>query len=290
MKNPRADYLPITVRKPLQLPDGARMAVWVLPNVEEWDFNAPMARTVLPFPQGVTAIPDVANYGWFEYGLRVGFWRLKEVLDRHGVRATLSLNGSICESYPAVVEESLKSGWEIMGHGFLQRSLCLESDERSVIRKTIETIKRATGRAPRGWMGPGLGETFHTPDILAEEGIEYVADWVNDDLPYRMKVAGGRLYSVPYTLELNDIPIYLVQHHRSPELFERARDQFDTLYREAANGARVMAIAVHPYITGAPHRIKYFDQIFEYIKRHAGIVFMTGSEILDWYKSVAPEE
>jgi len=290
MKNPRADYLPITGRKSLQLPGGARIAVWVLPNVEEWDFNAPMARTVLPFPQSVTAIPDVANYGWFEYGLRVGFWRLKEVLDRHGVRATLSLNGSICESYPSVVEESLKSGWEIMGHGFVQRSLCVESDERSVIRKTIEVIKEATGRAPRGWMGPGLGETFHTPDILAEEGIEYVADWVNDDLPYRMKVARGTLYSLPYTLELNDIPIYLIQHHRSPELLERAQDQFDTLYREAANGARVMAIAVHPYITGAPHRIKYFDRIFEYLKQHTGVVFMTGSEILDWYKSITPEE
>lgn len=290
MKNPRADHLPITRRKPLQLPGRARIAVWVLPNVEEWDFNAPMARTVLPFPQGVTAIPDVANYGWFEYGLRVGFWRLKEVLDRHGVRATLSLNGSICQSYPAIVEESLKSGWEIMGHGFVQRSLCLESDERSVIRQTIDAIKHSTGRAPRGWMGPGLGETFHTPDILAEEGIEYVADWVNDDLPYRMKVARGTLYSVPYTLELNDIPIYVIQHHRSPELFERARDQFDTLYRESAAGARVMAIAVHPYITGAPHRIKYFNQIFEYFKQHSGAVFMTGSEILDWYKGVAPEE
>jgi peptidoglycan/xylan/chitin deacetylase (PgdA/CDA1 family) len=290
MTNPRADYSPITGHKPLQLPGGARIAVWVLPNVEEWDFSAPMARTVLPFPQGVTAIPDVANYGWFEYGLRVGFWRLKEVLDRHGIRATLSLNGSICQSYPAVVEESLKSGWEIMGHGFVQRSLCLESDERSVIRRTIEIIKQSTGRPPRGWMGPGLGETFDTPDILAEEGIEYVADWVNDDLPYRMKVKSGTLYSVPYTLELNDIPIYLIQHHRSPELFERARDQFDTLYREAANGARVMAIAVHPYITGAPHRIKYFDQIFEYIEQHAGVVFMTGEEILDWYKSVAPDE
>ena len=139
-------------------------------------------------------------------------------------------------------------------------------------------------------MGPGLGETFHTPDILAEEGIEYVADWVNDDLPYRMKVARGTLYSVPYTLELNDIPIYIIQHHRSLELFERARDQFDTLYRESEGGARVMAIAVHPYITGTPHRIKYFDQTFEYLRQHAGVLFMTGSEILDWYKSVAPEE
>jgi allantoinase len=290
MKNPRADYLPIVDRKPLRLPRGGRVAVWVIVNVEEWDINAPMARTVLPFPQGVTAIPDVANYSWFEYGLRVGFWRLKEVLDKHRIKATVSLNGSVCQSYPRLVEESTKSGWEIMGHGFTQKTLALEKDERSVIRKTMEVIKEATGEAPRGWMGPGLGETFNTPDILAEEGIEYVADWVNDDLPYRMKVENGAMFSVPYSLEVNDIPIYLVQHHRSPEIFERARDQFDTLYRESTKGARVMAIAVHPYISGAPHRIKYFAKILEYIKKKRGAVFMTGSEILDWYKKVAADD
>lgn len=289
MPNPRADYLPIVDRPALQLPRGKRLAVWIIVNIEEWPIDGPMARTVLPFPQGVTAIPDVANYGWHEYGLRVGFWRLKEVLDRHGVKASVSLNAVICESYPRIVEECVKSGWEIFGHGYIQRSLAVERDERAVIRKTVEVIKAFTGKAPRGWMGPGLGETLNTPDVLAEEGIEYVLDWVNDDLPYRMKVKNGTLYSVPYTLELNDIPIHAIQHHRSSELYDRTRDQFDTLHRESARGARVMAIAVHPYLTGAPHRIKYFDQIFDYIKGKDGVIFMTGSEILDWYKSVAAE-
>lgn len=286
MPNPRADFLPIADRPALQLPKGNRVAVSVIINVEEWDFKASMPRTVLPFPQGVTAIPDVANYGWYDYGQRVGFWRIKEVLDKHGIRASVSLNAAICDTHPRLVDECMKSGWEIFGHGYLQRSLLLESDERRVIRKTIEVIKKKTGRAPRGWMGPGLGETFETPDILAEEGIEYVLDWVNDDLPYQIKVKRGTLYSIPYTLELNDIPIYMVQYHRSPEIYDRARDQFDTLHREAARGARVMAIAVHPFITGAAHRTKYFDQIFDYLKGRDGVVFMTGSEILDWYKSV----
>jgi peptidoglycan/xylan/chitin deacetylase (PgdA/CDA1 family) len=179
----------------------------------------------------------------------------------------------------------MQSGWEMMGHGFIQRVLNVEPDEREVIRRSIRTIKECTGVAPRGWMGPGLAETFHTPDILAEEGIEYVCDWCNDDQPYPMKVKQGSLVSIPYTLELNDIPIYAVQHHRSPEIFERTRDQFDTLYLEAAEGARVMAISTHPYITGAAHRIKYFDMIFDYLRQHEGVVFMTGSQILDWYKS-----
>src|ERR1700694_322547 len=140
MKNPRADYLPIIDRKPLRLPRGGRVAVWVIVNVEEWDINAPMARTVLPFPQGVTAIPDVANYGWYEYGLRVGFWRMRELFERRGGPGTVALTASLCLSYPAVVAAMVESGWEIMGHGFLQRALPLEPDERAVIRRTIDTI------------------------------------------------------------------------------------------------------------------------------------------------------
>jgi len=290
MPNPRAEYSPIFQRPPLRLPGGARVAVWVIINVEEWDINEAMARTVLPTPQGRSVIPDIPNYGWFDYGLRVGFWRLKRVLDRHAIRATVSLNASVCLSYPQIVEAGLQSGWEMMGHGFIQRVLNAEPDEREVIRRTIRTIKEFTGAAPRGWMGPGLAETFNTPDILAEEGIEYVCDWCNDDLPYPMKVKQGSLVSIPYTLELNDIPIYAVQHHRSPEIFERARDQFDTLYREAAEGARVMAISTHPYITGAAHRIKYFDMIFDYLRQFEGVVFMTGSEILDWYNAAVSDQ
>jgi len=287
MANPRADYVPMTNRQPLKLPGNARVAVWPVINVEEWDINTPMARTVLPSPQGVTVIPDIANYGWFDYGLRVGFWRLKEVLDRQGIRATLSLNASICHSCPQIVAASRTSGWEILGHGFIQRALNTEANEREVIRRSIDTIKAYTGTAPRGWMGPGLAETFDTPDILAEEGIEYICDWCNDDQPYRMKVKRGSMVAIPYTVELNDIPIYIVQHHRSPELFERARDHFDTLYREGADSARIMCVSTHPYITGVPHRIKYYDQIFTYMRQFPGVVFMTGSEIVDWYHSVA---
>ena len=283
MSNPRADYSPIFDRKPLKLSGGARVAVWPVINVEEWDINEAMARTVLPTPQGATVIPDIPNFGWFDYGLRVGFWRMKQVLDNYGIRATVSLNASVCLSYPRIVEESVKSGWEMLAHSYIQRVINKEPDERAAIRRTISTIQEFTGKAPRGWMGPGLAETFDTPDILAEEGIEYVADWCNDDQPYPMKVKSGSLVALPYTVELNDIPVYLVQHHRSPELFDRAKDHFDTLYREGEESSRIMCVSTHPYITGAAHRIKYYDKIFEYIKQHDDVVFMTGEEILDWY-------
>jgi peptidoglycan/xylan/chitin deacetylase (PgdA/CDA1 family) len=251
--------------------------------VEKWDIDATMARTVLPAPQGVSVIPDIPNYSWFDYGLRVGFWRLKKILDQHQVRATMSLNAPVCNTYPIIVEESLRSGWEILAHGYEQRAINLEEDERAVIRKTVKTIRDFTGKAPRGWMGPGLHETYDTPDILAEEGFEYVADWVNDDQPYPLKVKTGSLIAVPYTVEVNDIVLYIVQHHSSPEIYGRARDAFDTLYAEGADSARFMGISMHPYVMGAAHRVKYLDKIIQYIKEHEGVVFMTGEEILDWY-------
>lgn len=280
----RFDYEPIIDRPPLQLPHGARVAVWVIVNIEEWDIHHPMARTVLPPPGGGTnPPPDVPNYSWYDYGLRVGVWRLKEVLDRHGIRATVSLNGSVCQSYPRIVEEAVKAGWELMGHSYIQRPMFQEEDQASMIQRTIEAIRKACGKSPRGWMGPGLTETWDTPDLLAAAGIEYVCDWVNDDLPYDMKVKSGRLVSLPYTVEINDIPIFLLQHHPAEELFRRARDQFDTLYAEGATRPRCMAIAVHPYISGVPHRIKYFEQIFQYMTTHLGVLFWKGEEILDWY-------
>ena len=283
IKKGRAEYSAIVDRKPVKLPGGARLGVWFIINVEKWDINATMARSVLPAPQGVTVTPDIPNYSWFDYGLRVGFWRLKGVLDRHQVRATMSMNAPVCNTYPQIVEQALSSDWEILAHGVEQRAINLEKDEREVIRRTIETIREFTGKRPRGWMGPGLHETFDTPDILAEEGFEYVADWVNDDQPYPLRVKTGSLVAVPYTVELNDIPIYVVQHHRSPEIYERSRDAFDILYEEGAESARFMGISMHPYVSGAAHRIKYIDKIIEYIKGYKDVLFMTGEEILDWY-------
>ena len=284
MPDPRVDYSPITERGALKLPGNARVAVWVIINVEEWVFEEPMPRGVLTPPQGRSFVPDVPNYAWHEYGMRVGFWRMKEVLDRHQVKASIMLNASVCNSYPQVVEAMVEDGWEILGHGYIQRPLPMEENEREVIHKSIQLIREKTGTAPRGWLGPGLAETADTPDILAAEGIEYVCDWVNDDQPYKMRVKSGTLYSIPYSQELNDIPIYVTQHHRSAELYDRARDQFETLQREGATNARVMAIATHPYVTGVPHRIGYFDKLLGYLRQQEGVLFMTGSQILDWYK------
>jgi peptidoglycan/xylan/chitin deacetylase (PgdA/CDA1 family) len=154
-----------------------------------------------------------------------------------------------------------------------------------MVRKSIETIRQFTGKAPRGWLGPGLTETWDTLDILAEEGIEYVSDWVSDEQPFEIKTSARPLVVVPYSLEINDIPIMLIQHHEAPQLFNRARDQFDRLYEEGQESARIMAIAVHPYISGVPHRIKYFEQIYAYMKQKSGVLFWKGEDVLDWHLS-----
>lgn len=283
----RVDWSSPFHRTPVKLPGGARLGIWFILNIEKWDINAVMARSYLPAPQGAkTPAPDIPNFSWFDYGLRVGFWRIKRVLDKHGVRATVSLNAPVCDAYPRMVRAMLDANWEILAHGYEQRALFLEEDQREVIRKTQERIKNFTGKAPRGWMGPGLHETFDTLDLIAEEGLEYVADWVNDDQPYPMNVKKGKLIAVPYTVELNDILISLVQQHSSDEIYKRGCLAFDQLYEEGAESSRIMGIAVHPYVSGAAHRTRYIDMLFEYMKKHEGVVFMTGEEILDWYNEV----
>ena len=280
----RFDYSAIVDRKPVKLPGGARIAVWTIVNVEEWDISGPMPRTVLTAPAGAQVIPDVPNWSWHEYGMRVGFWRLKAALDKQGIAATMAVNASVCLSYPRIAGAARDAGWEFMGHGYQQRALHLEQDQRAVIRKSIDTIREFTGKPPRGWLGPGLVETWDTLDILAQEGIEYVSDWVNDEQPYEIETATKPLIMVPYTVELNDIPMMMIQHHAAPELFNRARDQFDRLYEEGRHSARIMAIAVHPYISGVPHRIKYFEAIYDYMRQKPDVLFCKGEDILDWYR------
>jgi len=225
----RFDYSPITARRPWRLPKGARIAVWTIVNVEEWDIEKPTARQYLTAPQGVTTVPDVPNWAWHDYGMRVGFWRMLEALGKRKIRATTSINANVVRSYEPVARAMLDAGWEFMGHGVTQGAMHLLADQRAAVREAIKLLRDFTGKPPQGWLGPGLTETWETLDILAEEGIAYVSDWVNDDQPYEIRTTAGTLVSVPYTLELNDIPMMVIQHHESSYWQERVRDQFDRL-------------------------------------------------------------
>jgi peptidoglycan/xylan/chitin deacetylase (PgdA/CDA1 family) len=192
-----------------------------------------MPRTVLTPPAGGSPSPDIPNWAWHEYGNRVGFWRMLEVLDEHAVKAVLAINGSAIASYEPIARAALDRGWEFIGHGFTQKNMQKVPDEREDIARTTQAIGAYTGRRPRGWLGPGLTETWETPDLLVEEGYDYVCDWVLDDQPVVLNTRTRPIVNVPYTQECNDVAMMLIQHHKASEYYDRAIDQFEQIYHDA---------------------------------------------------------
>lgn len=279
LENERYPYWPLPARPPIRWPNDARIAVWVIPNVEHFRFGLPVAGAPGPTPH----LPEFAAR---DYGARVGVWRMMDVLDKHSIRATVALNADVCRFYPQIIEAGQARGWEWMGHGVTNSEALpgmTPDQEIRTIRETIRGIAEATGGAPRGWLGPGMRETEVTPDLLAECGIEYTGDWIADDQPFQIRVRSGRLLSIPYSRELNDIPAY-ARMGLTPEQFaQMIKDQFDVLYEEGEQSGRVMAIALHPYLSGHPFRSKWLDHALGYIARHERVWWATGSEIADWY-------
>jgi allantoinase len=281
----RLDYVASIDRPKLELPGGKHVAVFLVVNIEAWESSRAMPRQVLSPPQGAAVVPDLPNWAWHEYGMRVGFWRLKAALDRLGIAPTLAINGSVPASYPRVTAACRDAGWEFMGHGFEQIATHLVADQPAMIARMMDSLSAASGTAPVGWLAPGLTETEETPDLLAAAGIGYCADWVVDDLPTTLRTAHGPLLTMPYSVELNDIPMMMIQHHRAAELFDRSIAQADRLLAEAElQGAKVMGLAVHPYISGVPHRIGWFERLLAELAARPGIVFMQGREIMRWYQ------
>jgi len=279
----RLPYSAIIDRAPLKFPRGVRVVVWPIVNVEVWDIGRPMPRQVLPPPTGVTRLPDLPHWAWHEYGMRVGFWRLKATLDRLKITPTLSVNARVCTDYPRIARAARDAGWEFMGHSYDQRPLHLEPNQRATIRKAVRVIREYTGKPPVGWLGPGFTETLDTPDLLAEAGIKYTADWPADDEPCEIKTRHGTLLSLPYSIELNDIAMMMVQHRPASEFVTRCMDYFERVYAESKSRAKIMSIAVHPYISGTPYRIKYLEKVLTALRQQPGVVFWTGEQIMNWY-------
>jgi len=276
-------------RNPFTWPGGKTLAVWIVPNVEVWRYDSPSGTGVSP--NAGNRVPDVINYAWREYGMRVGLWRIADVLDAAGVKATVALNSAVCDAHPKVIEEMDRRGWELMGHGITNSDslagLPLEQ-EREVIRTVLGTVERSTGKKPRGWLGSGLTETHNTLDILAAEGVIYCGDWNIDDQPCPMKVKTGELFSIPYCMEINDLPLFMRKGYTGEQYYRSVMDQFEQLYADSAKQPRVMGIPLHPMITGQPLRIKYFERAIAEIKARERVWFATGSEIIDAYWRANP--
>jgi peptidoglycan/xylan/chitin deacetylase (PgdA/CDA1 family) len=284
----RFSYSPIVDRPPLRWPNGARVAVWVIPNIEHFLFDRPSTSIT---HATIGLVPDVLNYSWRDYGVRVGIWRMMEVMEKHGFRGTVALNSEVCRHYPRIIEAGRELDWEWMGHGVTNSELIgdqSEDDERALIQRVVTAIAESTGERPRGWLSPALSESHRTLDLLAENGIEYVGNWVNDEQPYAMRVNTGSMISLPYSAEINDIPAFL-ELKQSPEGFGRMIcDQFDVLYEDGAKSGRVMSICLHPFLIGHPHRSKYFDAALAHIRSRQDVWLATGAEIVDHYKANYP--
>jgi allantoinase len=280
----RLVHAPLPLRPKLTWPGGARLAVWVCPNIEHYEFLPALQGPRDPWPR--TPHPDILSYSLKDYGNRSGVWRLMEVLDAHGIRGSVSFSMSVGEMFPEVLEGMLARDWDVFSHGLFNTRYhwgLTEEAERAEIAASVEAWRRMTGRRLRGWFSPAGSNTLHTPDLVAEAGIDYICDLYHDDQPTPVRVRSGRLVSLPYQMDLNDA-VMLATAGDAGEVFRRtALDMFETLYAEGEAQPRVMCLALHPYIIGRPHRIRYLDEVLAHLRRQPGVWFATGAEMCDWY-------
>ena len=280
----RVDYLPLNNRPKIVWPGSARVAFWVSPNVEHYEYLPPLDGLRNPWPR--TPIPDVQQYSYRDYGNRVGFWRMLEVLDHYKIRCCISLNMAVLDHYPQIRDAMVQRNYDYMSHGIYNTRYLnsyTEDQEREFYRDCTDTLKRHTGKQLKGMLGPSISGSPNTPDLMAEMGLIYHTDWNHDDQPAPLKVKTGKLVSVPYSLEINDVPTF-TEHGFTGEYFvQMCKDQFDRLYQEGAEGGRVMCLALHPYLIGQPHRVRYLDQILNYVMSHHGVWQTTADDIAEYY-------
>jgi peptidoglycan/xylan/chitin deacetylase (PgdA/CDA1 family) len=289
MDHDRYDWSMLTDRKPVAWPGQARVALWVVPALEWFPLN--MAG--VPFkPPGAmqTAYPDLRHYTLRDYGNRVGIFRIMKALEKHGIRPSVAVNAAVAVRYPSLIRECTQRGWEIIANGLdmdhLHHAALPVEAEKKLIDTTLEILRSASGQAVRGWLSPAKSESAATLDLLGAAGLDYVCDWVNDDMPYAMRTASGALHAMPHPIDIDDYTILVQNHHTEDDFRDQLCDQFDLLYKESATqGGRVMAISLHPWVIGQPYRMRALEEALAHIMRHQGVWAATGSEILDAWKA-----
>jgi allantoinase len=288
MDHDRYDWSMLPARKPVQWPNGARVALWVVPALEWF----PLDMKGVPFkPPGAmqTAYPDLRHYTLRDYGNRVGIFRIMQALDAHGIRASVAINAAVALRYPSLMRECTQRGWEVIANGqdmdHLHHAALPIDDERKLIKHTLDVLRKASGQAVRGWLSPAKSESAATLDLLGDAGLDYVCDWVNDDMPYAMRTSSGAFHAMPHPIDIDDTTILVQNHHSEDDFRDQLCDQFDVLYRESATqGGRVMAVSLHPWVIGQPYRIGALEEALRHIMGHTGVWAATGAEILDAWK------
>ena len=282
------DWSPLNAtRAKIEWPQGARVALCVIVTLEHAEWRQPPDSYREPnFAGGYGwgPFPDVTAWSHREYGHRVGIFRVLDVLAKHGIRPTVAMDAMTADNYPFLVRHCLERGCEFAAHGIAANRMITsrmsETEEREYIRSAIKALEQATGTMPRGWLGPGFGESVRTPALLAQERIDYVLDWVNDEQPYRMHVPTGELHVLPVTLPIDDINALWERHIDIDDYERMIRETFDTLYVDGAENGRVMVLSLHPFLIGQPFRIGALDSALGHIVRHREVWRATGSEIV----------
>ncbi len=288
MANPRIPYRFSNDGPTLKPHAKGAIMVHLVVNVEHWEFDAPMPRTIITPPHGKETVPDVPNFSWVDYGMRCGLPRIIEAITERGLTASTSFNAGVIQAYPQAAQAMKDAQWEFIGHGVHQKSLNHAGAEGEVVHTALDMIEAFTGVRPKGWLGPGLRESHTTPETLKAAGIEYVFDWVVDDVPNWMTTQEGPLLSLPYNLEINDSIIYAVEKHASNEMYDRLSSTLALFKREAQKRPRVLAIGLHPHLIGVPHRFGSFERMLDLLMATPQVCFLQGHDIADWFTAQVP--
>lgn len=263
----RYDYSPIHERNDFVWPGGKRLAFYVALNIERFSFGEGLGHT----PTSLGPPPDTRNYGWRDYGLRVGIWRIFDMMDELGLPMCHLLNASVCEAMPQIPQRIVMRGDEVVGHGYTnseRQSDMDEATEREMIQAATQTLERHCGQRPRGWMGPWIAETLSTPDLLKEAGYTYLMDWPADDQPFWMRTRSGPLLSVPYPIEINDSPVMLSRQQPATDFNRMVLDQFTEMLELSQQQSLVFGISLHTFVAGQPFRLRQIRQALRQILQH----------------------
>jgi peptidoglycan/xylan/chitin deacetylase (PgdA/CDA1 family) len=278
------DYWPYHDRPKIRWPGGPRLAFWVAPNIEFYELDPPANPQRKAWPQPYPALP---GYSIRDYGNRVGHVRQMELLDKYGVRGSISLSSALCDHHPEIIAMCAERNWEFFSHGIYNTRYTYglsEEQEREMILDSVATIEKHTGSKPAGYLAPALSHSEHTIDLFAEAGGTYTCDLFHDDQPTPVKVRNGkRFVSIPYSLEMNDTIAYVVNKIEPRRYGQILKDNFDRLYLEGADSGTVMCIPTHNYQVSCPHRMRAFEEALEYITGHSDVWVTTGREIADYF-------
>lgn len=285
MDHDRYDWSMLAQRRPVQWPDGARLALWVNVSLQHFPLN--QQGTPFAPPGGMSMpYPDLRHYSLRDYGNRVGIYRVLQALERHGISASFAINAQLADKAPYLIDRIAARGDEIIGHGWNMDRLHyggMPADQESaLIARSLDRLRQLSGQTVRGWLSPARNESEQTPELVAAQGVDYLCDWVNDDMPYPFRTASGLLTALPLSTELEDRFVIMNNQHSEASWVEQVEDACDLLLQEAAQqGGRLLALSIHPWLIGQPHRMRHLEALLASLTRRPGIWNATPSAIVD---------